>query len=399
VVREYAGKDLELISDAEGTTGLITRVTLKVRPNEDLVVKALALPSAESLAAFCRDANSQNLPLWSVIFINPKMAELKNESPVRTHFGHDAEHKVALPKAYILLLAYRQKDHAAMDTALPALLKSHGARLLSDEIAAHEWENRFKLMIVKRLGPSLVPAEIVVPLENLGRALDEIERKLKQPIVKEGVIVRNGRGGKPEAVILGFIPSDQRKFSYNFVFGLVLTIVKIAEKYGGRAYSTGLYFTGRAKQVLGSARAVALKAHQKAVDPSGLLNPDKVFGGRLVGKALGLGMVFEPLIRPFGNAVGVKSGSDGSPSAASRPTSPGTLTPVPNAGIASTNATSSTAAAGKASRREASGTGSANIWRAGPNGTRRWSTRCWSARPANCATIVVPPRCRSNRAG
>jgi len=307
-VKEYVGKELDLVSDAEGTTGLITRVTLKVRPNEDLEIKAVALPSAEALAAFCRDANSQNLPLWSVIFINPKMAELKNEAPVRTHLGHDAEHKVALPKAYILLLAYRKKDHAAMDDALPALLKAHAARLLSEEIAAHEWETRFKLMIVKRLGPSLVPAEIVVPLENLGRALEEIEQKLKQPIVKEGVIVRNGRGGKPEAVILGFIPSDQRKFSYNFVFGLVLTIVKIAEKHGGRAYSTGLYFTGRAKQVLGPVRAAALKAHRKAVDPSGLLNPDKVFGGRLVGKALSLGMIFEPLIRPFGNAVGIKIG-------------------------------------------------------------------------------------------
>jgi Fe-S oxidoreductase/FAD/FMN-containing dehydrogenase len=307
-VKEYVGKDLGLVSDAEGTTGLITRVTLKVRPNEELEIKAVALPSAEALAGFCRDMNSQNLPLWSVVFINPKMAELKNDAPVRTHLGHDAEHKVALPKAYILLLAYRQKDHAAMDAALPALMKSRGARPLSDEIAAHEWETRFKLMIVKRLGPSLVPAEIVVPLVNLGRALEEIEQKLKQPIVKEGVIVRNGRRGKPEAVILGFIPSDQRKFSYNFVFGLVLTIVKIAEKHGGRAYSTGLYFAGRAKKVLGADRAAALKAHKKAVDPSGLLNPDKVFGGRLVGKALGLGMVFEPLVRPFGNAVGIKIG-------------------------------------------------------------------------------------------
>ena len=40
-------------------------------------------------------------------------------------------------------------------------------------------------------------------------------------------------------VILGFIPSDQRKFSYNFIFPLSLTIIKIAEKYGGRPYPRG----------------------------------------------------------------------------------------------------------------------------------------------------------------
>ncbi len=114
--------------------------------------------------------------------------------------------------------------------------------VLSQEIADHEWENRSKLMIVKRLGPSLVPAEVVVPLENLGAFMEDIEHLINQPIVKEGVIVKNGRDGKPEAVILGFIPSDQRKFSYNFVFGLVLSVIKVAERHGGRAYSTGIYF-------------------------------------------------------------------------------------------------------------------------------------------------------------
>ena len=50
----------------------------------------------------------------------------------------------------------------------------------------------------------------------------------------------------PEVVILGFIPSDQRKFSYNFVFGLTLTILKTAERHGGRPYTTGVYFTKKA---------------------------------------------------------------------------------------------------------------------------------------------------------
>jgi len=47
-------------------------------------------------------------------------------------------------------------------------LESCHAELLSDRIAQHEWEHRFKIMLVKRLGPSLVPAEVVVPLSSLG---------------------------------------------------------------------------------------------------------------------------------------------------------------------------------------------------------------------------------------
>jgi Fe-S oxidoreductase len=133
--------------------------------------------------------------------------------------------------------------------------------------------------------------------------MDEIERKVDQPVVKEGVIIQNGAKGEPEAVILGFIPSDQRKFSYNFVFGLVLTIMKIAEKYGGRPYATGLYFSKKADKVLGKERVLKLSDFKAQIDPAGIMNPGKVTGGGLLGTALYLAGIVEPLIRPLGNSV------------------------------------------------------------------------------------------------
>jgi len=306
-IKDFSSADLELVSDAEGITGFITRVTLKVRALEDLDVTAASVPAAQNLADLIQDAIAKKLPLWSVLFINPKMAELKNEAPLRMHLGHEAEHRVLLPKAYIAVLAYRRKDRPAF-AAFPEILRNHGGSVLSQAIADHEWKNRFKLMIVKRLGPSLVPAEIVVPLENLGRVMEEVEKLVNQPVVKEGVMVRAGRDGKPEVVILGFIPTDQRKFSYNFVFGLVLSIVKIAEKYGGRPYSTGLYFTSRINEILGPERARRLKDYKTQVDPAGILNPDKVFGGKLVSRAFAWASVFEPLVRLFGNKMAVSVG-------------------------------------------------------------------------------------------
>ena len=77
--------------------------------------------------------------------------------------------------------------------------------------------------------PSLVPAEVVIPFHDLGRFMAEVENKINQPIVKEGTVISKGKDGEPEVVILGFIPADQRKFSYNFVFRLSLSIMKIAE--------------------------------------------------------------------------------------------------------------------------------------------------------------------------
>jgi Fe-S oxidoreductase/FAD/FMN-containing dehydrogenase len=301
--REFKGDELDLIADAEGITGLISQVTVRVQPLEDLVVVSLACPDAHQAQRLMEAMVEAKLPIWSMIFINPRMAEMKNRAPVMEHYGHPAEERVLLPAAYVITLAFRAADSQVVRAALPTLIRPCEAEMLSERIAHHEWEHRFKLMVVKRLGPSLVPAEVIVPLSSLGDVMTEIERKVDQPVVKEGVIIRQGPGGQPEAVILGFIPSDQRKFSYNFVFGLVLTILKIAEKHGGRAYSTGLYFSKRADQVLGKERAARLRQFKAQVDPKGLLNPGKVVGNALMGTALNLAGIFEPLIRPFGNAV------------------------------------------------------------------------------------------------
>ena len=148
-----------------------------------------------------------------------------------------------------------------------------------------------------------MPAEVVIPLSSLGDVMTEIERKIDQPIVKEGVVIRESAGGRPEVVILGFIPSDQRKFNYNFVFSLAMSITKIAEEHGGRAYATGLYFTRKAPQVLGAERLRRLKERKARVDPKNILNPGKVFGNGPISSFLSFAALFEPLIRPFGNRV------------------------------------------------------------------------------------------------
>lgn len=301
--RNFTGDELNLIADAEGITGLITEVTLRIQPQEELDIVSLACPDAHDLQKLVNSIIKAKLPIWSMVFINPRMAEMKNRAPMMEHAGHPAEERVLLPAAYVLTLAFRERDSNTIRAALPELTMPCEAELLSERIAKHEWEQRFKLMVVKRLGPSLVPVEVIVPLSNLGDVMGEIERKVDQPVVKEGVIIQNGANGEPEAVILGFIPSDQRKFGYNFVFGLVLTIMKIAEKYGGRPYATGLYFSKKADEVLGKERARKLRDFKAQIDPAGIMNPGKVTGGGLLGTALYLAGTVEPLIRPLGNSV------------------------------------------------------------------------------------------------
>ena len=302
-IKEFSGIELDLISDAEGTTGLISSVTIRVQALADLDVAAIGCTNAHGIQSLMLSIIDEKLPIWSVVFINPKMAKLRNQAPLMEHFGHPAEERILLPETFIITLAFRKKDSEQIMDRLPELLKQYKADLLDKKIAEHEWQNRFKLMIVKRLGPSLVPVEVVVPLSTLGDVMTEIENKVTQPVVKEGIVIRESRNGQPEVVILGFIPSDQRKFNYNFVFGLTLTIFKIAEKYGGRSYSTGLYFAGRAPGILGPERLKQLKTFKAQVDPQNILNPGKVISNGMVSRLLELARVFEPIVRPLGNRV------------------------------------------------------------------------------------------------
>jgi Fe-S oxidoreductase/FAD/FMN-containing dehydrogenase len=301
--REFKEKDLDFISEVEGITGLISELTLRVQPLEGVEVASISSPKAHDLQQLAQSLIDKKLPIWSLIFINPRMAELKNEAPLMEHNGHPVEERVILPLSYITTLAFRKKDRDAVIGQLPELLRSCNGESLSQEIAQDEWKNRFKLMRVKRLGPSLVPAEVVIPLSALADTMMEIEQKVKQPLVKEGVVIRQGTNGQPEVVILGFIPSDERKFTYNLVFGLTLAVTKIAEKHGGRAFATGIYLVKKAAMILGEERVKRLKTWKAEIDPKSIMNPGKVIAGGLLGTAISLLGFFEPLLRIVGNSV------------------------------------------------------------------------------------------------
>ena len=307
-VGDYSGRELDLVADAEGITGFITSVTLRVQPLEELEVAAVGCMSAGDLQGLLEAVVEEDLPVWSVVFINPRMAEMRNEVPLSGHGADGEGGRVTLPASYIATITFRKRDSKKVRSALAELLPRCGARMLSEEIANHEWANRFKIMLVKRLGPSLVPSEVVVPLSALGKVMDEIEKKVHQPVLKEGIVVRRGDGGEPEAVLLGFIPSDERRFSYNFMFALSLSVMKIAEANLGRPYATGLYFTKKVEETLGTERTARLRSFKKQHDPGRIMNPGKVIDRNALALAISLAGALEPIARPVANLAKTRVG-------------------------------------------------------------------------------------------
>lgn len=328
-VEVSAAKALDLIADAEGITGIITEVTFKVRPLEKTVVKLASFSTTKALGAAFADLKDHGVPLWSVTFFNPTSVKLKKKLPSRkTHLYMQEEVERertmlnAMPETYLALFAYPTSRSPQVTQSLETAVRKQGGTFLSDEQAEMEWADRTNAMRLKRLGPSIIPTEVIVPLDEMATVLDEIDQKIDQPFVLEGMLsnsandsARNGarvdaRSNTPstDVVLLGYIPHDERTFNFNMAFVLALSVMKIANDHHGNCYATGLYFRDQAENLLGTGKCDRLRAYKHAHDPKNILSPGKVLfldgeRGGVLGWLMRTAMRFERTIRPIANAA------------------------------------------------------------------------------------------------
>lgn len=301
-LNHFEGQELlDIIADAEGITGIVVEVTFKVRKLENETHRMLSFASVEELQKALAVLRDRKVPLWSLTFLNPASVGLKKRLPHNhTHAYLESAHapEPDLPVSYLMLVAYPSSRSASIDPVLSEFETTCGARDLGSDAAEHEWGQRFAPMRLKRLGPSVVPTEVIVPLDKLAVVLNEVDRKLNQPLIIEGMDLHGDK-----IVILGFIPHDERTFAFNLAFALSLTVIKTAKKYGGSAFSTGLYFKGENESVLGKDKLKKLEKYKARFDKHGIMNPSKVIGSDLTAMLMNFAQAIEPVIRPFANAA------------------------------------------------------------------------------------------------
>jgi Fe-S oxidoreductase/FAD/FMN-containing dehydrogenase len=301
-LKKFSGTELQVyIADLEGITGIITEITMKVRKLEPEIHRLISLKNNQAIGAALSAIYEKKLPIWSITFLNPESMKLKKKIPHR--HGHPFEEnshlsKLELPETFVLVVAYPSSRHHEINDELEKIIRKFGGWELSKESAEYEWGERFKPMRFKRIGPSIIPTEVVVPLKSLTAVLNEIDTKIKHSFVLEGMAVKGEK-----VVLLGFIPHDERTFAFNMAFALSLSVIEIAKKYGGSAYATGLYFRRESKHVFGSERYEKVESFKAKIDPKGLFNPNKVLGSGIIDTIMGTATTLEPFIRPLANAA------------------------------------------------------------------------------------------------
>lgn len=309
-VRELSGAELDLATGMEGTTGFITAVTVKLRPADSERPLLAAFPTIGDLGACLDEIAAGDLPIWHVSFSNPEFVKRRQKA-----LGKEP----VTGEKPLGLFVYFGAGAGIVEPRLVEIIARHRGQLVAQAEADHEWSERFYPMRLKRLGPSLIPSEAIIPLSSLPQVAAEIARRIP------GIAIEGTVASRKEAAILTFQVGDERRLNYNLAYAKSLMVADIAMAHGGRPYSLGAYFAGEAERVLGKARLEKLKALKAREDPGELFNPGKVIAneGPIV-RAMAAGRLGRPLLGLAGAVLGtsgevnpeapeVKSGDKGIP--------------------------------------------------------------------------------------
>lgn len=286
VVRLEPG-EFDIVSGAEGITGFITEVTLEVEENRDLIPTMVSFNSLKSLSRFLEAIGSDNLPIWHMGISNSNY--LVNQGR--------AKGTAEVPGGeYFALIAYPARSETKVQSTINELASKSEGTVLSREFAEEEWGDRFYPLRMKQLGPSLVPSEGIIPLESMNSVVEELERKYPN-LALEGHFA-----GIDELTLLTFMLTDERAPAYTFDFSKSLSVLKTITEYDGKPYSTGLYLTGRAEELLGKERLEDFQNYKMKYDPNELFNPGKLIPSKT--SLLDLGMKIAEKTEPAVESAG-----------------------------------------------------------------------------------------------
>lgn len=249
---------------AEGTLGVLTEVELQVRHRPDAEAHHLLTfeEVGELQSGALTLARAEPQP-YTLLFTDPGYLRLLQAAgfPPRT--------------IQPTLLASFQGPRAEVEKGRQ-LLRGVGGKELDESAALEEWAARLYHLRAKRAGPSLLAAEVRLPLEGLAGYMTEVAalaRQSRTPIGSYGVVV-----SPHEAIVTSVYPADERQsLRYLLALGLTARLHRLAARRGGWPYGVGLWNTPYLRRLFSPQRLAELRAIKSRLDPHGLMNPGKLY--------------------------------------------------------------------------------------------------------------------------
>ncbi|MHA2212911.1 MAG: FAD-binding oxidoreductase, partial [Candidatus Thorarchaeota archaeon] len=252
-----------------GVFGIITKVTLRIIPRLQLLPFAVSFETMNELVGASVQIISEAVPYHLRYLADNYTSKLRALTGLIFEDG-----KFILTGA---LLDTIFQNEESIET-IRRITETYGGVVLDSERAQYHWDERLFPLRIKRLGPSLIPAEVLVPTAEIPSLLQDVRKNLEgSRFAVEGTLDKSGLSS-----FLVWILDDERKtVSYTIGWRRSFDIAALARKYGGSPYAIALWNSMHAKGFYGEELYKEFRALKKEVDPRNLANTMKVFGGRV----------------------------------------------------------------------------------------------------------------------
>jgi FAD/FMN-containing dehydrogenase len=258
-----------LFVDSNGVLGVITKVTLKLIHIPTIKPMTISFPNKEQAMGAMQAILRITRPFYLHFIADEFYGMLKEIGKAPDTAGE-----------WLVLCALEGTDQENEEFAakISETMSMYHGTVESDEIGHHEWEERFYPMRVKRLGPSLAPSEVYVPLERMVDFMDHCKKHFKgERMAMEGAVNHQNE----VAVLTWGLGDERRRIPFMFGWYRSLDVINIGLKHGGRAYSIGMWNVAHARDFYGKENYTRMSKLKQRTDPKNYLNSHKVFPGPL----------------------------------------------------------------------------------------------------------------------
>jgi ferredoxin len=167
-------------------------------------------------------------------------------------------------------------------------------------VASYLWNERLFGMKTKRLGPTILASECIIPIASAAEFIAKA-KKLGTHFGVE-VFVDSYLLDRKKALVMTNFLCDSRKGKYYINLPLTMLFTKAAIALGAEPYGLGIWNAPFIDSLYNGAKKRQLVAFKAKVDPNGIMNPGKFF--RVRGKGMNIfGVLFNPGLFSFSMTV------------------------------------------------------------------------------------------------
>jgi len=282
-----ADRDFAYFVSGEGEFGIITEVTLKLREVPRASYPHLLYFPGDSEAFAFIERIVQGKARQG---LNPNVIRFLDENHLSD--TNELMRTVLFKKAAGVLVEF---DNIEDDDRFVRFLAQAGQiEEAPRHVAGYLWNERLFGMKSKRLGPTILASEVIIPIAAAAGFI-AVAKKLGHRFAVE-ICIDSYIVDEERALIMATFLCDSRTRRYYVDLPLATLLTHAAVKLGGEPYGLGLWNAAFINHLHSREKQRELKAYKADVDPNNILNPGKYFR---VNSNLAATVVFHPAVFGF----------------------------------------------------------------------------------------------------